>query len=261
VAVLVRRLFIALRAVIYMSGFVLLWGWVALRVHVFDRSLGVALPVGTRILGVIFMGLGGILAFTCAGVFVAQGRGTPAPFDAPRNFVTVGPYRIRNPMYIGALTVLVGFGLYEHSVSILLLCLVGNLGKDPEIKHTASGVPVCRFSLATNETFKNKAGGAEKHTEWHSIVCFARLAEICGEYLAKGRQVYIEGSIRSRKWGDRDGNERKSYDIVARCMQMLSPSANGTETRSKETKPAQASQVSEEGNTFGQDEATEGTPF
>ena len=123
--VLVSRLFITLRAVIYMTGFVLLWGWVALRVHVFDRSLGVALPVGTRILGVIFMGLGGILALACAGVFVAQGRGTPAPFDAPRNFVAVGPYRcVRNPMYIGALTVLVGFGLYEYSVSILLLCLV-----------------------------------------------------------------------------------------------------------------------------------------
>ena len=124
-AVLVRRLFITLRAVIYMTGFVLLWGWVALRVHVFDRSLGVALPVGTRILGVIFMGLGGILALACAGVFVAQGQGTPAPFDAPRNFVAIGPYRcVLNPTHIGALTVLVGFGLYEYSVSILLLCLV-----------------------------------------------------------------------------------------------------------------------------------------
>ena len=120
-----RRLFVTLRAVIYMTGFVLLWGWLALGVRVFDQSLGVALPVGIRILGVIFMGLGGTLALTCAGTFVTWGRGTPAPFDAPRNFVAIGPYRfVRNPMYIGALTVLVGFGLYEHSVSILLLCLV-----------------------------------------------------------------------------------------------------------------------------------------
>jgi len=125
VDVLVSRLLITLRAVIYMTGFVLLWGWVAIRVHAFDRGLGVPLPLATRILGVIFMGLGGILAVTCAGVFVAQGRGTPAPFDAPRNFVAVGPYRcVRNPMYIGALSVLVGFGLYESSVSILLLSLV-----------------------------------------------------------------------------------------------------------------------------------------
>ena len=117
------KLFITLRAVVYMTSFVFLWGWVALRVQVFDRNLGVALPLGSRILGMIFMGFGGILALTCAGVFVVGGRGTPAPFDAPRHFVAIGPYRsVRNPMYIGALTVLVGFGLYEHSVSILLLC-------------------------------------------------------------------------------------------------------------------------------------------
>ena len=141
------------------------------------------------------------------------------------------------------------------------MILVGNLGKDPEIKHTASGVPVCRFSLATNETFKNKAGETEQHTEWHSVVCFARLAEICGQYLAKGRQVYIEGSIRSRKWNDRDGNERKSYDIVARYLQMLSPIANGNGAKPKESKPSQASQPSEEDNPFRQDEASEEIPF
>ncbi len=140
------------------------------------------------------------------------------------------------------------------------MILIGNLGKDPEVKHAASGVPVCRFSLATNETLKNKAGEAEQHTEWHSVVCFARLAEICGQYLAKGRQVYIEGSIRSRKWDDRDGNERKSYDIVARYMQMLSPSGNGNGTKPKETKPAPASQSFEEENPSNQDEASD-IPF
>ena len=141
------------------------------------------------------------------------------------------------------------------------MILIGNLGKDPEVRHTASGVPVCRFSLATNETFKNTAGDTEQHTEWHSVVCFARLAEICGQYLAKGRQVYIEGSIRSRKWDDRDGNERRSYDIVARHMQMLSPAANGNGAKPKESKPSQASQPSEEDNPFRQDEASEGIPF
>ena len=146
-------------------------------------------------------------------------------------------------------------------MSVNKVILIGNLGKDPEVKHTASGVPVCRFSLATNETFKNKAGEAEQRTEWHSVVCFARLAEICGQYLAKGRQVYIEGSIRSRKWDDRDGNERKSYDIVARYMQMLSPSANGDGAKPKDTKPTQASGPSEEENPFGRDEAGEAIPF
>ena len=146
-------------------------------------------------------------------------------------------------------------------MSVNKVILVGKLGKDPEMKHTASGVPVCRFSLATNETFKNTAGDTEQHTEWHSVVCFARLAGVCGQYLAKRRQVYIEGSIRSRKWDDRDGNERRSYDIVARHMQMLSPAANGNGAKPKESKPSQASQPSEEDNPFRQDEASEEIPF
>ena len=146
-------------------------------------------------------------------------------------------------------------------MSVNKVILIGNLGKDPEVRHTASGVPVCRFSLATNETFKNTAGETEQHTEWHYVMCFARLAEICGEYLAKGRQVYIEGSIRSHKWDDRDGNERRSYDIVARHMQMLSPAANGNGAKPKESKPSQASQPSEEDNPFRQDEASEEIPF
>jgi single-strand DNA-binding protein len=146
-------------------------------------------------------------------------------------------------------------------MSVNKVILIGNLGKDPEVKHTASGVPVCRFSLATNETFKNKAGETEQHTEWHSVVCFARLAEICGQYLAKGRQVYIEGSIRSRKWDDRDGNERKSYDIVARYMQMLSPATNGSGAKLKEAQPNQASQRSEDENPFAQYEGSEEIPF
>ena len=144
--------------------------------------------------------------------------------------------------------------------------LVGHLGKDPEVKYTASGAAVCRFSLATNETFKNKAGEAQKRTEWHSIVAWGKLAEICGEYLTKSKQVYIEGSIRTGKWTDRDGNERKSYDIVASQMRMLS-SSNGKEAKPKteSAKPAPqagasqaAVQPSEEDNPF---EADESVPF
>ena len=114
--------------------------------------------------------------------------------------------------------------------SVNKVILIGNLGKDPEIKYAASGTPVCRFSLATNETWKDKAGNAQEHTEWHSIVAFGRLGEICGEYLRKGRLCYVEGTIRSGKYEDREGNERKSYDIIARYMRMLS-SSNGNGTK------------------------------
>jgi len=149
-------------------------------------------------------------------------------------------------------------------MSVNKVILVGHLGKDPEVKYTASGAAVCRFSLATNETFKNKAGEAQKRTEWHSIVAWGKLAEICGEYLAKSKQVYIEGSIRTGKWQDREGIERKSYDIVVRYMQMLSPSANGNEAKSKteSAKPAPqagasqaAVQPSEADNPFDADES------
>ena len=115
----------ALRALIYGGGFILLWGWVALGVRAFDRSFGVALPLWTETPGVILMAVGGILALLCVGTFVVRGKGTAAPFDAPRLFVAVGPYRyVRNPMYIGGWIVLIGFGLFEHSISILLFSLI-----------------------------------------------------------------------------------------------------------------------------------------
>jgi len=146
-------------------------------------------------------------------------------------------------------------------VSVNKVILLGFLGKDPAVKYTASGVPVCRFSLATNETFKNKAGEPQKRTEWHSIVAWGKLAEICGECLTKSKQVYVEGSIRTGKWKDRDGNERKSYDIVARYMQMLSPAANGNGDKPKGTNATQPAQPAEEDNPFRQDEASEEIPF
>ena len=139
-------------------------------------------------------------------------------------------------------------------MSVNKVILLGNLGKDAEVKYSASGTAVCRFSLATNETFKNKAGDVEKRTEWHSVVAFGRLAEVCGEYLSKGKLCYIEGSIRSGNWEDRDGNKRTSYDIVARYMQMLSPSRNGAKPKLNETNGTQGSEPSEDDNPFRQDE-------
>ena len=120
-----KTLFLALRSVIYMSGFLLLFAWIALRVRVFDRRFGITLPASTQIPGIILGSLGAILVLACASVFISRGRGTPAIFDAPRAFVAIGPYRyVRNPMYIGGLALLLGFGLYERSISILFMTLL-----------------------------------------------------------------------------------------------------------------------------------------
>ncbi|HEV2426077.1 MAG TPA: single-stranded DNA-binding protein [Terriglobia bacterium] len=112
------------------------------------------------------------------------------------------------------------------SGSVNKVILIGRLGKDPEVKYTPSGTPVAKFSLATDETFKDRNGEQQRRTEWHNIVAWSKLAEICGEYLTKGKQVYIEGSIRSRQWEDQSGAKRTAYDIIARSMTMLGSRAD-----------------------------------
>ena len=112
------------------------------------------------------------------------------------------------------------------SGSVNKVILIGRLGKDPEVKYTPSGAPVAKFSLATDEVFKDRSGEQQKRTEWHNIVAWNKLAEICGEYLTKGKLVYIEGSIRSRQWEDQAGNKRTAYDIIAREMKMLGSKAD-----------------------------------
>jgi single-strand DNA-binding protein len=107
--------------------------------------------------------------------------------------------------------------------------LVGNLGADPEVRYTASGAAVANLRLATSDQWKDKqTGEQQERTEWHRVVMFGRLGEIAGEYLRKGRQVYIEGSIRTNKWQDRDGNDRYTTEIVARDMQMLGGGGGGS---------------------------------
>jgi len=102
------------------------------------------------------------------------------------------------------------------------IILIGRLGRDPEIKYFQDGTAVANFSIATSEEWKDKETGEKKErTEWHRIVAFRRLGEICGEYLSKGRQVYIEGRLQTREWEDKDGNRRWTTEIVAREMQML----------------------------------------
>ncbi|WP_319406768.1 single-stranded DNA-binding protein [uncultured Desulfosarcina sp.] len=109
--------------------------------------------------------------------------------------------------------------------------LVGNLGQDPEIRYTADGRPIANFSIATSESWKDKNSGEKREkTEWHRVVVFGKLAEICGEYLSKGRQVYIEGKLQTRKWQGQDGQDRYTTEIVVDqrgIMQMLGTREGG----------------------------------
>lgn len=116
---------IALRAVLFGSGFVVVWVRAALGVRSYDRTLGITLPFWLEGIGIMLILAGGTLSTLCVVVFVRRGKGTPAPFDAPRIFVATGPYRyMRNPMYLGGWIALVGFSFYQRSVSILLLSII-----------------------------------------------------------------------------------------------------------------------------------------
>ena len=118
--------------------------------------------------------------------------------------------------------------------------LIGRLGADPEIRYTPNGSAVATFRIATSENWTNKDGEREERTEWHRIVAFGRLGEICGEYLSKGKQVYIEGRLQTRSWEDRDGIKRWVTEIVATNMQMLgSPPQPGEEPPVSETEPSE----------------------
>jgi single-strand DNA-binding protein len=105
--------------------------------------------------------------------------------------------------------------------SVNKVIVLGNLGKDPDLRHLPNGDAVCNFSLATTESWKDKEGNKQDKTEWHNVVIFRKLAEIAGEYLKKGRPVYIEGRLQTRKWQDKDGKDRYTTEIVADQMQML----------------------------------------
>jgi single-strand DNA-binding protein len=111
--------------------------------------------------------------------------------------------------------------------SLNKVMLIGNLGKDPEVRYTASGQAVASFSLATSEKFKNRNGEMEERTEWHNVVLWGRQAEIAGEYLSKGKTVYIEGRLQTRKWQDKDGRDRWTTEIVGDRMQMIGSKGEG----------------------------------
>lgn len=121
--------------------------------------------------------------------------------------------------------------------------LVGNLGKDPEVRYLPSGSAVANVTIATSESWKDKQTGEQQdRTEWHNVAFFGRLAEIVGEYLKKGSQVYVEGSLKTRKWQDKNGNDRYTTEVIASEMQMLgSRGAGGSASFGKQNAPAQSS--------------------
>lgn len=100
--------------------------------------------------------------------------------------------------------------------------LIGNLGGDPEVRYTQDGTPVCTLRLATNERYKNRNGEVQEHTEWHSIVLWGRLAENAKNYLRKGDRLYVEGRLRTREWQDKNGNARRTTEILVSAMRFLS---------------------------------------
>jgi len=106
-------------------------------------------------------------------------------------------------------------------MSVNKVILVGRLGRDPETRYTSGGQAVCNFSIATDESYKDRNGERQKRTEWHKIVVWGRQAEIAQQYLKKGSLVYLEGRIQTREWTDREGQKRTSFDIVANNFRML----------------------------------------
>lgn len=136
--------------------------------------------------------------------------------------------------------------------SVNKVILIGNLGAAPELKYTPSNRPVCNLSVATSESFKDKAGAKQEHTEWHRVTVWGEQAENCSKYLGKGRSVYVEGRLQTRSWDDKDGKKRYSTDVVADRVVFLGGQGEGSNGRTQhreerwgdgsapDTKPAQA---------------------
>ncbi len=123
--------------------------------------------------------------------------------------------------------------------SLNKVMLIGRLGKDPEIRYTPDGSPVATFSLATSETWTDKNGTRQERTEWHNIVAWSKLADLSKRFLTKGRQVYVEGRIRSREWNDKEGNKRRTTEVIALQMVLLGSKAEGAEASAIPPAPIQ----------------------
>lgn len=117
-------------------------------------------------------------------------------------------------------------------MSVNKVILLGRLGQDPELKYTPSGAGVCNFSLATTESWNDKSSGQkQERTEWHRVVVWGKLAELCNQYLSKGRQAYVEGRLQTRSWDDKDGNKRYTTEINATTVQFIGGQAQAGQTQ------------------------------
>jgi len=143
-------------------------------------------------------------------------------------------------------------------MSINKVILVGNVGKDPDVRYLDSGVAVANFPFATSETYKNKNGEKVTTTEWHNIVLWRGLAEVVEKYVKKGSQLYLEGKIRTRSWDDRDGNKRYTTEIVADTMQMLGRRSDESVVPPPSEEKLPTGETNEEDNTT---EETDDLPF
>ena len=145
--------------------------------------------------------------------------------------------------------------------SVNKVILVGNLGQDPDVKYLPSGDPVCNFSVATTDSWRDKEGNKQESTEWHKVSFFGKVAEICGQYLKKGSAVYVEGSIRTRKWQDKEGNDRYTTEIKGDRMQMLGGKKpeSGDAPSGEAPKPRQQAAPKEGGGGF--DDFNDDIPF
>lgn len=145
-------------------------------------------------------------------------------------------------------------------MSVNKVILVGNLGKDPEVRYMPNGDAVVNFSIATSESWKNKAGERVSRTEWHNIVIYRKLAEIAGQYLKKGSSVYLEGRIQSRKYTGKDGVERLAYEIIVSEMKMMDGKQAGSEPQNTASEPQPAGKPHNHGNPTP-DEIDDSIPF
>ena len=146
--------------------------------------------------------------------------------------------------------------------SVNKVILVGNLGRDPEVRYNPEGGAIANISIATTDTWKDKQSGEkQERTEWHRVVFFGKLAEIVGEYLKKGSPVYVEGRLQTRKWQDKEGQERYTTEIVADRMQMLGSRGGGSEPMTRESPSKETASSGKAGKGTGFDDLEDDIPF
>lgn len=139
--------------------------------------------------------------------------------------------------------------------------LIGNLGRDPEVRYMPNGEAVCNFSIATSESWKDGGGQRQERTEWHNITMYRRLAEVAGQYLHKGSKVYIEGRIQSRKYNGKDGIERTAYEIIASEMKMLDTRSDGVQHEQQGSTPPPPQSKQPQQQATPQDDVDDDIPF